>query len=370
MLQFLLMQARCTIHTVTTVDALTQSLRPTDVALILLVAGASPHDDVGALYTLRRLGYRVPTLLLGHDLQLDVRRRAFELGAVDVVNLPADTHSLLARLQSALSHDVPAEATAEVPSVNAGGLLLDLRTGALKAAGGRVVHVTRREAALLALLMRAPGQVVGRQDLLDQVWGVAYAGDGTALDVCIWRLRRKLAYLDASRQYVQTIPRRGYLFDARVAPRSTSPERSGPPCVLVIDDDLAIATVIKEALIEAGYDVAWSVGAEGVMLARQLQPALILLDLMMPGMDGMEVRRHLKSNPRTATIPLIAMSAGSNLLAHATEMDADDYLAKPFDLDELVLRIQKRAPYDPAESSADDELRPATADLALGRLSP
>jgi DNA-binding response OmpR family regulator len=213
--------------------------------------------------------------------------------------------------------------------------------------------------------MRVPGKAVGRQDLLDQVWGAEYTGDGTALDVSVWRLRRKLTYLDTSHQYVQTVPKRGYLFDARMAPRSALTEQHGPPCVLVIDDDLAIATMIKEALVEAGYNVVWSMGAEGVMLARRLQPALILLDLMMPGMDGMEVRRHLKNNPRTALIPLIAMSAGSNLLAHAKEMDADDYLAKPFDLAELTLRIQRWVRCAPTESLRPGEPRLETTDLIL-----
>jgi DNA-binding response OmpR family regulator len=90
-----------------------------------------------------------------------------------------------------------------------------------------------------------------------------------------------------------------------------------------------------------------------------------VLDLMMPGMDGMEVRRHLKSNPRTAVIPVIAMSAGSNLLAHAKEMDADDYLAKPFDLAELTLRIQRWVRCAPAESPSLREPRAATAELIL-----
>jgi DNA-binding response OmpR family regulator len=370
MLQFLLMEAGCAVHAATTVDALAHSLSPADIALVLLVAASPSHDDVDTLYKLRCLGYRVPTLLLGHELHREVRRRAFELGALDVVNLPADAHALLARLKSVLSSDARTDVTSEGLSISAGGFLLDMRTATLKAAGGRLVHLTRREGAILALLMRVPGQVVGRQDLLDQVWGTDYAGDGTALDVAVWRLRRKLTYLDVSRRYVQTVPKRGYLFDARLVPRSAATEQHGPPCVLVVDDDIAIATLIKEALVEAGYNVVWSMGAEGVMLARRLQPALILLDLMMPGMDGMEVRRHLKSNPRTALIPVIAMSAGSNLLAHAREMDADDYLAKPFDLDELTLRIQKWVRSSPAESSAQGDKREEIAGSDPGRLLP
>lgn len=348
LVQYLLMQVGCAVHAVPTPEALARSSLGTNIALALIVLEPAA-SDVNILYAVRRLGYRVPTLVLGHDLQLDMRRRALALGAADVVNLPADAHSLLARLQGILvGPQIQSGAERQGPLaaglVLAGGLVLDTGARVLKAADGQTVQLTRRETALLDAFMHLPGEVVGRQNLLDKVWGVDYKGDISVLEAYIWRLRRKLTQLGVSRRYIHTIPRRGYLFDARAAARPILPmDQQERQRVLVIDDDPAIASMVKEALDEEGYHVVWSLGAEGLMLARQLHPVVILLDLMMPGMDGMEVQRHLKSNPRTTTIPVIAMSAGTNLLAHAKEIDADDYMAKPFGLDELLLRIQKWA---------------------------
>jgi CheY-like chemotaxis protein len=74
-------------------------------------------------------------------------------------------------------------------------------------------------------------------------------------------------------------------------------------------------------------------------MARTLHPQVILLDLNMPGMDGIGVWEQLRTNPRTAAIPVIAMSTGRNLRGRARELRADDYLAKPFSADDLMLRV-------------------------------
>jgi CheY-like chemotaxis protein len=113
--------------------------------------------------------------------------------------------------------------------------------------------------------------------------------------------------------------------------------------VLVVDDDRVIREVIALALDDAGYDVVASDGIDAAELAREAQPAVVLLDINMPVTDGVEVRRHLYTDPTTAHIPVIALSAATNLRARAAEMDANDYLAKPFDIAELLLRIEKWA---------------------------
>src|ERR687885_1597882 len=113
--------------------------------------------------------------------------------------------------------------------------------------------------------------------------------------------------------------------------------------VLVVDDDWLIREVIALALDDAGYGVIASDGIDAPKRAREAQPAVVLLDINMPVMDGVEVRRHLHADPATAQIPVIALSAATNLRARAAEMDANDYLAKPFDIAELLLRIEKMA---------------------------
>jgi CheY-like chemotaxis protein len=113
--------------------------------------------------------------------------------------------------------------------------------------------------------------------------------------------------------------------------------------VLVVDDDCLIREVISLALEDTGYRVVAIEASEAIKAARELQPAVVILDINMPIVDGVQVRRRLHEEPATAHIPVIALSAATNLRARAAEMKADDYLSKPFDIDELLLRVEKWA---------------------------
>jgi len=149
---------------------------------------------------------------------------------------------------------------------------------------------------------------------------------------------------------VHTAHGQGYVFDARSTLRPDDQRlegaREGTEArqeILVVDDDRATLDMMAEVLRMAGYTVTCGVGPQAPTLARQTLPTVILLDINMPGMNGIEVRQRLRESPRTATIPVIALSAGGNLRLRAKEMGADDYLAKPFSTDELLLRVEKWA---------------------------
>lgn len=110
--------------------------------------------------------------------------------------------------------------------------------------------------------------------------------------------------------------------------------------ILVVDDDRAIQALLDEALAFEGYDVVCAAnGAQGIELAHAEQPDVILMDIMMPCLDGAEATRQLKADPLTRHIPVIAMSAGATLLLHATELPADAALGKPFDLAVLLANV-------------------------------
>jgi CheY-like chemotaxis protein len=102
--------------------------------------------------------------------------------------------------------------------------------------------------------------------------------------------------------------------------------------VLVVDDDPSIVDLLETALTGQGYRVESAVDGAAVQRARDLQPDVILLDLMMPGMDGVEVSRRLRAAPETAAIPIVAMSAAERLGTTAAQMVVDDRLPKPFEL--------------------------------------
>jgi len=113
--------------------------------------------------------------------------------------------------------------------------------------------------------------------------------------------------------------------------------------VLVVDDDRAIVGFLREALEDEGYEVVTAVDGEALPLAHDLRPSVILLDVMMSGMDGLEVSLRLRADPVTALIPIIAMSAQHNLEAAVARMPVNDRLAKPFDLHQLYDMVARWA---------------------------
>jgi DNA-binding response OmpR family regulator len=113
------------------------------------------------------------------------------------------------------------------------------------------------------------------------------------------------------------------------------------PAVLLVDDDLTLLSVLSRRVERAGY--VTRTAASGPAALKQLEsdwPALMVVDLMMPGMDGFELCRRVK---QLADLPIIVLSAvdASEAKVSALELYAEDYVTKPFDPDELVARIQR-----------------------------
>jgi DNA-binding response OmpR family regulator len=113
------------------------------------------------------------------------------------------------------------------------------------------------------------------------------------------------------------------------------------PAVLLVDDDPTLLSVLSRRVSRAGYDVRTA--SSGPDALRELDgwwPALLIVDLMMPGMDGLELCRRVK---QLADLPIIVLSAveDSEAKVNALELYAEDYVTKPFDPDELVARIQR-----------------------------
>ncbi len=128
--------------------------------------------------------------------------------------------------------------------------------------------------------------------------------------------------------------------------------------ILLVEDDPAIRSLLLELLAEEGYDVYTAEdGQAGVRAARMNQPDLILMDLMLPVMDGMVATQQLKADQSTREIPIIAISAGTNLRIHASDLPADGVVAKPFDLDTLLaaitVQLRRHATPDGPRSAAD-----------------
>lgn len=110
--------------------------------------------------------------------------------------------------------------------------------------------------------------------------------------------------------------------------------------VLVVDDESDIREAVAEVLSFEGYQVLdASDGAEALAKARAYHPGLVLLDLMMPRMDGWEFRRVQKHDPEVSRIPVVVLSA----MGPESLRDADGYVGKPFDMDDLVSAVRRYA---------------------------
>jgi CheY-like chemotaxis protein len=106
--------------------------------------------------------------------------------------------------------------------------------------------------------------------------------------------------------------------------------------ILVVDDDPDIVEVLRCLLHDAGYEVATADDGAALPLAHERQPHLILLDILMPSMDGVEVSRCLRADPATAQIPIIAMSATPQWLP---ALPVNDHLTKPFKLAHVLAKV-------------------------------
>ena len=115
------------------------------------------------------------------------------------------------------------------------------------------------------------------------------------------------------------------------------------PQILVVDDEISISELIKFNLNKVGYEVTVTDnGNSALELLEQHSYNLIVLDLMLPGVDGLEVCRKLKSNNKTSAIPIIMLTARNEEIDKiiGLEFGADDYMTKPFSPRELVARVK------------------------------
>lgn len=115
------------------------------------------------------------------------------------------------------------------------------------------------------------------------------------------------------------------------------------PSVLVVEDEQSIAEVLEYNLQKEGYEVSLEYRGDTALEAIRSQPPdLVLLDLMLPGLDGLELFRLIKRDSATASIPLIILTAKGEEVDRIVglELGADDYISKPFSPREVVLRVK------------------------------
>ena len=113
--------------------------------------------------------------------------------------------------------------------------------------------------------------------------------------------------------------------------------------ILVVDDEPDVVEIVRFRLQKEGHSIITaSDGQSGLVMAFGGHPDLIILDVMMPGIDGFEVLFQLKNNPRTLNTPVIMLTAKTDLssISKGWGMDVDNYVTKPFNVDELAKTVK------------------------------
>jgi DNA-binding response OmpR family regulator len=145
---------------------------------------------------------------------------------------------------------------------------------------------------------------------------------------------------------------------------------SAKPKILVVDDESDALEVLGFKLREAGYEPVFaSDGTSALALARTERPTLVVLDLMLPEIDGLEVCRLLRRDPATSGLPIIMLTAKATETDRIVglEIGADDYVTKPFSPRELVLRIKKVLARATAGDDPSGHLRIGELDIDVSR---
>jgi CheY-like chemotaxis protein len=127
-------------------------------------------------------------------------------------------------------------------------------------------------------------------------------------------------------------------------------ERENPVDILIVDDNPLIVRLLAEMLEDEGYRVGALAGADVVELALSAPPRLIVLDVLMPGLDGPEVCRRLRADPRTATVPIVFVSAlpPATLALRLQDCPYDALITKPFNIDQVAEMVRQLLESRPA----------------------
>jgi CheY-like chemotaxis protein len=125
------------------------------------------------------------------------------------------------------------------------------------------------------------------------------------------------------------------------------------PIVLIVDDDPDVRVMLETYLELEGFDVLTaSNGLDALQRLRDVRPSVILLDLMMPVMDGVEFRRQQQGQPVLRDIPVVCLSARHDAQQTASRLGVTDCLAKPLDLQALISVVRRHCPEPPAAGTS------------------
>jgi DNA-binding response OmpR family regulator len=248
---------------------------------------------------------------------------------------------------------------------------LDVHRGELRCAS-RPVVLEPKGFDVLVYLLEHRDRIVTKEELLEHCWAGTFVSEA-ALTQCLAKVRKVIEPALAGVPVIQTRYGRGYRF---VAPVTVRPHEPVPPLrplaptpppgaprrssILIVDDEPLNVDYLEQTLVDLGYETIRAAnGPEALAKVAADAPDLILLDVMMPGMDGFTVCRLLKDQEETQLIPIVimtALDAKADRIA-GIQAGADDFLTKPVDEAELAARIATALQHKSAVDHRVGELR-------------
>jgi len=221
--------------------------------------------------------------------------------------------------------------------------------------GGQPVAVEPKVFDVLLYLLYHCDRVVSKEELLEHCWPETFVGDA-ALSRCLAKVRKAVQPDQAAAPVVKTLYGRGYCFVAPLtsvareqplpvtpAGGDKAPAEEQRSKILIVDDEPFNVDYLEQALEDLGYEtVSARNGQEALEKVTTDAPDLILLDVMMPVMDGLTVCRILKEHDLTRLIPIVIMTAlnAREDRIKGIKAGADDFLTKPVHEEELLARIE------------------------------
>jgi DNA-binding response OmpR family regulator len=231
---------------------------------------------------------------------------------------------------------------------------LDVQRCELRCAGQQVA-IEPKVFAVLVYLLEHRGRVVTKEELLEHCWPDTFVSEA-ALSRCLAKVRKTVQPDPDGSPLIKTHYGRGYCFVAQVtvlphapsplfitATHKVTPVATGRSKILIVDDEPLNVDYLEQELVDRGYEtISAANGQEALEKVATEAPDLILLDVMMPVLDGFTVCRVLKDYEETRLIPIIIMTALDAVAdrIQGIKVGADDFLTKPVHEEELFARIE------------------------------
>ena len=277
----------------------------------------------------------VPILFLTGMTSIDDKVLGLQAGANDFVTKPFDTQALVSRIEALLRRDSWQDSEPSLEVCEPPPLRLDFATLSAVVAG-KAIPLTSTEFTLLTYLADGHSETVSTERILVDVWGYSPGtGDPALVRKHVHNIRDKIEPNKEEPIYLRTDSGKGYSLRV-LADRSAAR-------ICVVDDESDLVWIIGHKLRLAGFQVVTALtGADALQKMRQQRPDLVILDVMLPDIDGLEVCQWMRADASLRTVPVLFLTVLRELEdeIQALDIGGDDFLSKPFDLRELQARVE------------------------------